>query len=126
MMRHLRLPAIALAIFGVVWVLADHVTNNMGTLEILGTLSIWLLIAGVIGAIAIGVFVLSRPRPSTPEFSTPPPATRAVRVSSGAGRSSPGDVHWRNALTSPMRPTASWTLHGAQSMIHSRRDLLRL
>jgi hypothetical protein len=72
MVRHLRLPAIALAIFGVAWVLADHVTNNMGTLEILGTLSIWLLIAGVIGALAIDLFVLSRPRPSIPEFSTPP------------------------------------------------------
>lgn len=71
MIRHRRLPAVALAIGAFGWVLVDHVTNNMRTLEFLGMVSIGLLIAGVIAVAGLDLYVLSRPRPSIPEFSTP-------------------------------------------------------
>lgn len=79
MIRHLRLPAIALALGAFAWVLADHVTNNMGTLEILGTVSIVLLFVGVIAAIGIDLYALSRPRPSVPEFATPATSGSGIR-----------------------------------------------
>lgn len=78
MVRHLRLPALALAIGAFGWVIADHVTNNMGTLEILGTVSIVLLFVGAIGAIAIDLYALSRPRPSVPEFAAPATAANTT------------------------------------------------
>ncbi|MEP7081590.1 MAG: PrsW family glutamic-type intramembrane protease [Chloroflexota bacterium] len=102
MVRHLRLPAIALAIAGFAWSAADHVTNNMGTLEILGTLSIVLLFVGVVAAIGIDLYVLGRPRPSVPEFSTPSSADSggkglAMRWSFVTGRRALAYALWRFA-----------------------------
>ncbi len=105
MLRHLRPAAIALAVGGFAWAALDHVTNNMGTLEILGTLSIVVLIVGVAAAIGIDLYVLARPRPSVPEFSTPPSSATgmeafATRWSFAAGRRALAYALWRFANAS--------------------------
>lgn len=104
MMWHVRPAAAGLALGGAALAAMDHVSNNIGTLEVLGTVSIVALILGVIGAVGLDLYALGRPRPSIPEFATPASgdevARLATRWSFATGRRAVAYALWRYANAS--------------------------